>query len=491
MFEKITPESAGISSDAVTKLITLMEKSGCATHGIIMMRGGKVFAENYWTPFHQDFCHRLYSQTKSFVSVAIGLLVEEGKVDINEKIITYFPEKLPPVLMRFQDTLTVRDMLTMCTAGSPDWWFCSDEVDRTRLYFTTQNIPHRSGTYWEYDSSGSQVLSSLVEKLANKSLFDYLNEKLFRHMGTFKTATILKTKSDDSWGDSAMVCTLRDVASFGQLVMNYGVYDGKRLMGEEYLREATNNQVSNREDGHFHFLHQGYGYQIWRVQNNGFAFVGMGDQLTLCYPDKDLLFAFVSDNQGNDFLRPYIVSAFNELIVEKISDTPLPENKSAVTRYNRATKNLKLRAVTGIENDTLKNKINGVTYACENNPMGISKFTFTFNGKKGVFTYHNAQGKKKISFGINHNVFGKFPQLGYSNEHGGVQTSDGFKYDDAVSLAFTDERTLVLFVQIIDRYFGNMSAVFSFNDDYVSARFSKTAEFFLDEYSGRLVGKKQ
>lgn len=84
----------------------------------------------------------------------------------------------------------------------------------------------------------------------------------------------------------------------------------------------------------------------------------------------------------------------------------------------------KFRSLTGIENDTLKNKINGVTYACENNPMGISKFTFTFNGKKGVFTYYNAQGKKKIPFGINHNVFGKFPQLGYSNEHGGVQTTD-------------------------------------------------------------------
>jgi hypothetical protein len=82
MFEKITPEQAGISSDNVTALIKLMEKRGCATHGIIMMKGGKVFAENYWAPFHQDFCHRLYSQTKSFVSVAIGLLVEEGKVKL-------------------------------------------------------------------------------------------------------------------------------------------------------------------------------------------------------------------------------------------------------------------------------------------------------------------------------------------------------------------------------------------------------------------------
>lgn len=491
MFEKITPEQAGISSDNVTALIKLMEKRGCATHGIIMMKDGKVFAENYWAPFHQDFCHRLYSQTKSFVSVAIGLLVEEGKVDINEKIITYFPEKLPQKLLPYQDKLTVRDMLTMCTAGQPDWWFSSDEVDRTRLYFTTQHTPHRSGTYWEYDSSGSQVLSSLVEKLSGKSLFDYLNEKLFTKMGTFKTAYTLKTKNGDTWGDSAMVCTLRDVASFGLLVMNYGMYEGKRLMGEEYLREATKKQVSNREDGHYSVLNQGYGYQIWRTENNGFAFVGMGDQLTLCFPDKNLLFAFFSDNQGNDKLREFIVGAFLDLIVEKISSTPLAENKSAYHRYELATKNLKLRAVTGEDNDTLKNKINGVKYVCQPNPMGIKNFTFSFNKTGGTFTFVNEQGKKKIPFGINKNVFGKFPQLGYYNEYGGIDTNDGFMYDDAVSLAFTDERSLVLFVQIIDKYFGNMSAVFSFNGDDVSARFSKTAEFFLNEYNGRLVGKKQ
>ena len=76
MFEKITPEQAGISSDNVAKLISIMEKRGAATHGILMMKNGKIFAEEYWKPFHKDFCHRMYSQTKSFVSIAIGLLME-------------------------------------------------------------------------------------------------------------------------------------------------------------------------------------------------------------------------------------------------------------------------------------------------------------------------------------------------------------------------------------------------------------------------------
>jgi hypothetical protein len=185
------------------------------------------------------------------------------------------------------------------------------------------------------------------------------------------------------------------------------------------------------------------------------------------------------------------VGAFLDLIVEKISSTPLAENKSAYHRYELATKNLKLRAVTGEENDTLKNKINGVKYVCQPNPMGIKNFTFSFNKTGGTFTYVNEQGKKKIPFGINKNVFGKFPQLGYSNEYGGIDTNDGFMYDDAVSLAFTDERSLVLFVQIIDKYFGNMTANFGFKGDLVYVKMVKFAEAFMDEYEGDFVAKME
>ena len=89
------------------------------------------------------------------------------------------------------------------------------------------------------DSAGSQVLSSLVEKLSGQSLFDYLNDRIFRKLGTLQTATILKTRNGDSWGDSALVCTSRDMASFARFVMNYGAWQGEQLLNEAYLRAAT------------------------------------------------------------------------------------------------------------------------------------------------------------------------------------------------------------------------------------------------------------
>ena len=81
MFEKITPEQAGISSKSVLKFFNSIEKHGVTMHSMLLMKGDKLFAEGYYAPFTQDFCHRMYSQTKSYVSIAIGLLEEDGKID--------------------------------------------------------------------------------------------------------------------------------------------------------------------------------------------------------------------------------------------------------------------------------------------------------------------------------------------------------------------------------------------------------------------------
>ncbi len=491
MFEKITPEQAGISSKNVVDFIKKIEKRGGTPHGMIFMKGDKIFAEAYWKPFHQEFCHRMYSQTKSFVGVAIGLLEEEGKLSLDDTIISYFSEKIDSEVLPYLDKMTIREMLTMTTIGECKLWFNSGDCDRTHLYFNDKRETHPSGTIWAYDSAGSQVLCSLVEKLSGKTLLDYLKEKIFNEMGAFQTATILQTPNGDSWGDSAMVCTLRDMVAFGRFLMNYGVWNGKRLMNEKYLRMATSALVDNRANAHYSSYFHGYGYQIWRVCGNGFALVGMGDQLTICYPEKDLIFSCVSDNQGTSLIRELIFTNLEDMFVDQIQEQALPENTVAQKELDDLLSLLTLRYVRGQKDSPFRDLLNGAIYECCDNPMGITKFSFVFNDEKtGELRYTNAQGQKTIPFGINHNVFGKFPQLGYSNDRGGMNTMDGFMYDDAVSLAWTGEKELLLFVQIIDRYFGNMSAKFHFEGEKVYAVFSKTAENFLDEYQGSLVGEK-
>ena len=491
MFEKITPEQAGISSQKVAEYISMLERRGLATHSVLMMKGDKIFAEYYWAPFHQDFCHRMYSQTKSYVGIAIGLLVDDGKLDLDEKIASFFPEKIDTELAPELADQTVRQMLTMTTCGKSANWFRSEDPDRTHLYFQPREKYRPAGTVWEYDSPGSQVLTNLVEKLSGKSLFDFMNERIFSHLGTFQTAEILKAPNGDSWGDSALICTTRDMASFGRLLMKNGNWEGKQLISEDYVKEATAALVDNRENCHGDFWSEGYGYQIWRTNYNSFGFNGMGCQMTVCTPDKDFLFTITADNQGNPTAKNSIIGGVMDLIVAEMSDTPLREDKEAEKKLEEVTCDLKLKAVQGKADSPLREEISGKTYICAPNKLGMEQFSFVFNGTEdGEFRYVNEQGEKIIPFGVNKNVFGKFPQLGYANERGRVPTTDGFMYDDAVSVCWAQDNRILMYVQIIDKYFGNMSVAFGFSGEEVTCHFSKAAEHFLDEYEGEFVAKQ-
>ena len=493
MFEKASPESLGISSDRITKFIDKIEQRGAIMHSLLIVRHGKTVTENYWEPFNESFLHRMYSQTKSFVAIAIGLLEEEGKLTLDDKASDIFPDKIDTDISLHLRNQTIRQMLTMTTVGSPvDWFSESENKDRTHLYFNERNKAHPAGTTWAYDSSGSQVLCAIVERKAGMPLLDYLKLRLFDKMDCFKEAIILKTRNDDSWGDSALLATSRDMACFAKLLMDGGIWEGERLINEKFVRDATAKQVDNATSWFPSCFSHGYGYQIFRTEQNGFAFVGMGDQITIALPEKDLIFVCNADHQGNgNIIRNLLINYFFDIIVDGISDHPLRENKAAQKRLAKRTQNLKLRAACGLSDSPFRNELNRKKYVCESNPMGITEFSFTFSddGRNGEFIYVNAQGEKSIPFGVNRNVFGSFPELGYSNEHGGARSDNGFKYKDAVSFAWLEEKKLMVFVQIIDKYFGLLSMIFAFRGEYVTASFTKVAEDFLNEYSGELWGK--
>ena len=119
MFNKITPEQAGISSKYVKKFVETLNRRGLVTHSVLMMKGNDIFAEYYWAPFTKDTCHRMYSETKSYMAVAIGLLIEDGKLSLNDKIVDFFTEKIDGDIPERLKNQTIKDLLTMCTVGEP------------------------------------------------------------------------------------------------------------------------------------------------------------------------------------------------------------------------------------------------------------------------------------------------------------------------------------------------------------------------------------
>lgn len=490
MFKIATPESVGISSRQIYKYINALNER-VHMHSVLMAKGDKIIYEGYWKPFNKDFNHRMYSVTKSFVSVAIGLLVEDGKISLDDKIISYFPDKISGDVGEFLKEQTIREMLTMTTVGLHKEWYNEGAYDRTEFYMKNAWGKRPSGTAWEYDSAGSQVLCALVERVSEKRLFDFLNERIFTHLGAFKNATILKAPNGDSWGDSALICTPRDLLSFARFVMNYGTYNGKRLMNDEYLREATSYKVDNSTNCHYTSKSLGYGYQFWRTVGNAFAFVGMGDQMAICFPNEDFIFVCTADNQGNDCSRDYIITQLYESIIKEISHTPLEENAEMQEKLAGLTRGLELFCVKRLKDSPIRALVHNQLYLLDENPMKIKQLVISIKNDGSGMILYNKNGKQiMLPFLINKNHFGKFPELGYSNEYGGVRTSDGFKYDCATSVTWTQENRLVIFSQVIDKYLGNLTMTLTFKGDLLYLTCEKYAEDFMWEYAGEAVGHR-
>ncbi len=491
-FNTVTPESVGISSKNVHEFIKTLDDYGFCTHSIIMSRGTDIFNECYYAPFHKDFNHRMYSVSKSFVSIAVGMAIEDGLISIDDKMIKYFPEYVTDETDVLVKETTIHDMLTMSTAIRYQPlvnWFASNTDDRTKEYFkfTGQKIP---GTFYFYDSPASYMLGVIIEKLTGKTFLDYIKDKALLDIGFSKESYCLKCPGGYAWGDSAVMCTSRDLLTFARFVMNEGNVDGKQYMDPEYIREATKKQVNNDDMAvvNIHGIH-GYGYQIWKTPNDGFAFIGMGDQIAICDPETDFIFIITSDNQGSGATRAILYHELYKTIINQLG-APLPEDKEAYNELIDYTNNLKLFALKEDRDNFFINEINDVTYTLDQNPMGMEYIKLHFEGKKGTLCYKNAQGEKELKFGIGYNEFGKFPQEGYSDMVGN-EYAPGNYYDCACSADWARDKTLRIKVQIIDKYFGNACFMIGFKDERISINITKTAEGFLHEYVGMALGKRK
>ena len=486
-----TPEKEGISSANIQAFLQVLEDAQLPMHDVIICRHGKIVFEKYWAPFHKDYLHRMYSVTKSFVSLAIGFLEQDGLVDLDAPISRYFPEETRKTVDPNKRNQTVRHMLMMSTARVNVNWFEGRADDRVQFYFE-RDLPQSrpSGTIFNYDSSGSFVMGALVERITGKDLMTYLREKLLDKIGFSQEAYMLKCPGGHSWSDSALICKPTDLLKAAQFCMNKGRWNGEQLLNEAYVTAATSKQIDNNLGGRNLCDTQGYGYQFWMTYDNSFFFYGMGSQLAVCIPDKDMIFVCNGDTQGYPQGPEVILGNFFRMVVRTASDAALEEAPEAQAALQHYAEPLQLFAAKGAVFAPLQEKINGVTFRMEENPMGITSLRLCFRENGGTLYYTNATGDKTLSFGMCANAFGSFPEPGYSDMVGS-QPGDRL-YRCAVSAAWVTEYQLFMKVQIIDTYFGNLNITFGFRDaDRVGVYMEKTAEDFLNEYQGFADGRAE
>jgi CubicO group peptidase (beta-lactamase class C family) len=466
-----TPESVGIPSEAICGFLKELKDARLPMHSFIVMRHGKVVAEGYAKPYGVDKNHRLYSISKSFTSIAVGMMITQGRLQLTDKVADFFPEYLPHNPSPYLMACTVRDLLVMASFNESDAYGPEDE-DYVKVFFDNRQVQHMPGQVYHYDSSCTVTLGAIVEKLSGMSLVEYLRP-LLDDLGISQGLWCVKTPEGRCAAGCGFSATSRDLLRLGQFVMNRGEWNGRVWVSREYMEAATSRQISCFAGG-YDMANQGYGYHFRVLKDGGFACYGMGSQFVLMMPRYGTIVVTTAGTLGIADPDDMIRNAHYRML-DKCSDEALPENPQAQACLKEMSR-LKLPAVSGKADSPVSALVSGRRYRVEDNIMGFSWVQFDFWENLCLFTYEKR------------GVFGAIPL--YAGDYGPVvmpEKTEGKQYGKhdthlrgRSSFAWIRENALVGMVYITDYALGQIKMQATFTEGQVTMMFVKTAGGFAD-----------
>jgi len=289
---RATPESQCLPSGAVTALLDDLADRGLEMHSLMVVARGAVVAEGWWAPYERERPHAFFSLSKSFTSTAVGLAQAEGLLSVDDLVLTHFPEDAPTEVDPNLAQMRVRHLLSMTTGhheGISNPVFASQDWVRA---FLAQPVQHEPGTHFVYNTAASYVLSALVQKVSGQRLLDYLGPRLFDPLG-ITGATWDQSPNGVDTGGFGLAGTTEDIACFGLLHLCDGVWQGRRLLPDGWVAEATRRQTYSTHYGEPDW-EEGYGFQFWRGRHGTYRGDGAFGQFCLVLPDQDAVVAITS-----------------------------------------------------------------------------------------------------------------------------------------------------------------------------------------------------
>lgn len=361
------PEARGVSSSGVLAFVEAADEKIDALHSFMLVRHGHVVAEGWWSPYDAETPHSLYSLSKSFTSTAVGLAIAEGKLNLDDEVLKFFPDDAPAEPGPNLKAMRVSDLLRMSTGHqvepgrNPEGNWAKD--------FLAQPVPFKPGTHFLYNTSATYMLSAIVQKATGEAVLDYLRPRLFGPLGIEKPA----------WGTSPQGVTLggyglsirtEDIARFGQLYLQKGNWRGKQLVPEAWVAAATARQTSNGSNPRSDW-DQGYGYQFWRSRNGAYRGDGAFGQYCIVIPELDAVIAITSGVKD----MQAVLDLVWEKLLPALKPEPLAADDSARAKLESKLKGLALRPVEGKAATEASKKIVGRKFAFPANDQKLESLT--------------------------------------------------------------------------------------------------------------------
>jgi len=378
------PEAQGISSSALLEFIDAAERDIDALHSFMLLRHGHVVAEGWWAPYSAASPHMLYSLSKSFTSTAVGLAIAAGKLSLDDEVLTFFPDKAPAEPSNNLKAMRVHDLLRMSTGQQTEPPRTSDESwSKT---FLAHPVPFLPGTHFLYNTSGTYMLSAIVQKATGQTVLDYLTPRLFEPLG-IEHPTWEVSPEGISTGGFGLSIRTEDIARFGQLYLQKGRWQGRQLVPASWIEAATKLQTSNGSNPNSDWA-QGYGYQFWRCRHGIYRGDGAFGQYCIVFPEHDAVIAITSGVRN----MQAVLDLIWDKVLPALGDAPLPPNNATHLRLQRKLRALSLPVP---QVATSGAAVLGTTYTFPANEQKIESLVLEEAGDHGVTLVARVNGAER------------------------------------------------------------------------------------------------
>ena len=384
---RATPESQGISSAGIQGIIDEQDAKNYGMHSLMILRHGKVVAEGWWAPYAANETHQLFSLSKSFTSTAIGLLQAEGRLNIHDKLVSFFPDDLPAEPSDNLKAMRLRDVLMMSTGQE------KADVDKINVNhpdktgtksFLAAPVKQKPGTLFYYNSPGTFMLSATVTKVTGQTMRDYLLPRLFEPLG-IPEPFWETTPQGYNLGASGLHIRTEDIAKFGQLLLQRGEWNGRRLVPADWIDLATSRQASNGSapDGDWD---QGYGFQFWRCVPGFYRADGAFGQFCIVMPQYDTVVAITGGTKDTAGVMKLLWAK----LIPELRSAAIPENPEALASLKKRLASLSLPVPVGAATSPLAATIAGRKFVFEPNDLALESVSLDL-AADGTVTFKTRQ----------------------------------------------------------------------------------------------------
>lgn len=390
-----TPESAGIPSTAISEWIDACEREIDAVHGFVLLRHGRLVAEGYWSPFERNTAHAMFSHSKSFTATAVGILLDEGKMSLDERVADIFPDKLPEKPCRNVLEMRVRDLLQMSTGHDCDLVYKvirpgADDWVRTFLAVEPKTRP---GLVFNYNTVATHVLSAIVTRRTGVNMMDFLQERLLRPIGIVDGWS-WNAPDGTAIGGYGMNFTCRDLALFGQLYLQRGEWEGRRILSENWVALASAREIDSAFDDNPE-ARAGYGFQFWRCTPRGvYRADGALGQFTIIMTEQDAVLSLISGTENTRREQELVW----ERLLPAMGGASMPEDPAACAALRAKCAALSLPCPKGARDGG--EGIVGRTFAFPENAFGAKWMRLEQTAGGLDFVWGNAIGEQRASLGF-------------------------------------------------------------------------------------------